>query len=311
MPPFSCPAVIVRYAPGARDLAFAWHFDSYVMHATALALERAVRYVEDRSRPRRVTRPLPHARKSAAGRRRFGTPLAYPPRPQSVPVSRRYVPNRSPAYHFKRLVALLAWVALPTGTARAQADSSTASLGAPARSGTLGLSAIGAFSVHAGAARVQRGYSAGSLGGTMDFGYLRSRRVRVVADLTYLLTTPRTEVVESEQATYRDVFRDLSAHVAFTVHANDPSRRLSPYLVAGGGVDVLSSSFNSLTIDTRYNSNNFSLLGAMGARLRLGAASRRALTVELRGVLAHEVRRAAVHVGLATLFNDLAPGGSR
>jgi hypothetical protein len=33
--------------------------------------------------------------------------------------------------------------------------------------------------------------------------------------------------------------------------------------------------------------------------------------VELRGVLAHEVRRAAVHVGLATLFNDLAPGGSR
>ncbi len=182
----------------------------------------------------------------------------------------------------------------------AQADSAVAT------TTTVGLSAVGALTVHAGVARLQRGYTGGSLGGSLDFGYLRSRRVRVAADLTYLLTSPRTERVESENATYRDVFRDLSAHVAFAFHANDPSSRVSPYLATGVGVDVLSSSFNSLTIDSRYNSNNFSLLGALGTRVRLGAEGRRAITLELRGVAAHNVRRAAAHLGVTTLFNDLA-----
>lgn len=209
-----------------------------------------------------------------------------------------------PSISRRLLLAVVVLSLHPVGAARAQADSTPALPAAPGPA-TIGLSAIGAFGVHAGIARVQRGYSAGSLGGTLDFGYLRARRVRVVADLTYLLTAPRTEYVESENATYRDVFRDLSAHVAFAFHANDPSRRLSPYLLAGGGVDVLSSSFNSLAIDTRYNSNNFSLLGALGTRVRLGEASRRALTVEVRGIAARNVRRAAIHLGVATLFNDL------
>jgi hypothetical protein len=239
-----------------------------------------------------------------AGALAWATPY---PRPASLPASpaigarlRRPVPSLAPS---RRLLVVVALSLLQAGEARAQADS--AAVPTP-RASTLGLSAIGAFTVHAGAARVQRGYSAGSLGATLDLGYLRTRRVRVVGDVTYLLTAPRTEVVPSEGATYRDVFRDLSAHAAFAFHANDPSRRLTPYLLAGAGVEVLSSSFNSLAIDTRYNSNNFSLLGALGARLRVGAGSRRALTLELRGVAAHHVRRAAVHVGLSTLFNDLS-----
>lgn len=203
------------------------------------------------------------------------------------------------------VVALAALAVVPPSAALAQSDSAATTTGA-AGATTLGLSAIGAFTVHAGAARVQRGYAAGSLGGSMDFGYLRSRRVRLVADLTYLLTVPRTVRVESENATYRDVFRDLSGHVAFAFHANDPSNRLAAYALAGGGVDVLSSSFNSLTLDSRYNSNNFSLLGAVGTRVRLGAASPRALSLEVRGIAARNVRRAALHVGVMTLFNDLA-----
>lgn len=193
----------------------------------------------------------------------------------------------------------------PASALRAQTDAAPANPTRGASEPTLGLAAIGAFTVHAGMARVQRGFSAGSIGATADFGYLRSRRVRVLADLTYLLTAPRTERVESEGRTYRDAFRDLSGHVAFAFHANDPHGRVSPYLMTGAGVDILSSSFGSLTLDTRYNANNFSLLAAAGTRVRLGGEGKRALQLEVRGVQAHNVRRLSVQVGVAALFNDL------
>jgi len=202
-----------------------------------------------------------------------------------------------------RLVAaaLLA-ILSPTFAARrahAQGDSVNT------RRGTnLGLAAIGAVTAHVGGARIERGFRALAGGLTVDFGHLASPRVRLVTDATYLLTSKRTERVETEGKSFRDNFRDLSGHIALAAHAS-PAARLSPYVAAGVGVHVLSSSFGSLSIDTRYNSNNFGLLGAAGVRTRLGAGQRRALDLEVRAIQARNVRRVSLHVGLAALFNDL------
>ncbi|MBK8648310.1 MAG: hypothetical protein IPN16_17560 [Gemmatimonadetes bacterium] len=198
------------------------------------------------------------------------------------------------------LAVLLCTVPIAPRIAVAQGDSLP-----PPPSSNLGLAAIGAVTMHGGWASIQHGFHAGQLGGTVDFGYLTSRRIRLVADATYLLTLPHEETVASEERTYRNVFRDLSAHLALAFHATSPSARFAPYLATGVGVHVLSSSFGSLAIDTRYNTNNFGLLAAVGARVRVGASGRRAMQVEVQTLQARNVRRVAVTVGVAALFNDL------
>jgi len=183
----------------------------------------------------------------------------------------------------------------------AQRDSTVS---APSRT-SLGLSAVGAMTVHGGWASVQRGYRAASAGATLDFGHFASNKVRLVTDVTYMLTAPHEERVEDEGRTYRDVFRDLSADISIAVHPIAPTTRFSPYVSGGVGVHVLSSSFGSTVIDTRYNTNNFGVVAAAGARLRVGGSGRRGLQVEMRAVNARNVRRVSVHLGVAALFNDL------
>lgn len=198
------------------------------------------------------------------------------------------------------LLALSLPLLLSPRIARAQRDSLPSD--APSN---LGLAAIGSVAVHGGWASIEQGFHAAEVGGTVDFGYLRSRRVRLIADLTYLLTFPHEETVASEGETYRDVFRDLSAHLSLAFHATPPTARVSPYLLTGVGVHVLSSSFGSTAIDTRYNTNNFGLLAGVGTQIRVGGSGRRALQVEIQTMQARNVRRVGVTVGVAALFNDL------
>lgn len=223
------------------------------------------------------------------------------PAPASSPF-----PSHSPRLHDFRLPRPLASLALCCATllvpiaAEGQGDS------IPART-HLGLAAVGALTAHASFAALQREYRALGAGATVDFGYIRSPRVRLLADVTYLRTFPRTEFIQAENRSYRDDFRDLSGTVAFAFHANRPTASLSPYVMAGIGVHVLSSSFGSAVIDRRYNTNNYGLLAAAGARLRTGTGGRRALLVEARRVMAHDVGRVSFHLGLSSLFGDLAP----
>jgi hypothetical protein len=170
----------------------------------------------------------------------------------------------------------------------------------------VGLSAVGALTVHGSYASIQRGYRGPAVGATTDFGYIASRRLRLLADIGYLRTLPETEFVASENRSYRDVFRDLSGTLALALHLNEPTSRVTPYVAGGVGVHVLSSSFGSLAIDTRYNTNNFGALAAAGARLRTGATSRRAVQLEVRRVVASNVSRTSMHLGLAYLLGDLA-----
>lgn len=174
-------------------------------------------------------------------------------------------------------------------------------------SGThVGLAAVGALTVHAGAASIQRGYHGLAAGTTIDFGHIRSPRLRLLADVTYLHSFPKTELIPTENRSYRDVFRDLSGTLALAFHLNAPAARLSPYVATGIGVHVLSSSFGSPVIDRRYNTNNFGLLAAAGARLRTGTGGRRALLIEARRVMSHDVSRTSIHLGVSSLFGDLA-----
>lgn len=169
----------------------------------------------------------------------------------------------------------------------------------------LGLAAAGALVVSGAWGSIERGFHAVALGTMVDLGHFRSRRVRLLADLEYLLTLPHEERVETEGRSYRDVFRDLSGHVAVAFHGNAPTSRVSPYVASGVGIHVLSSTFGSIPIDQRYNTNNFGLLAAAGMRIAIGSGGRRALQLEVRGLQARDVRRLSVHAGVATLFNDL------
>lgn len=203
----------------------------------------------------------------------------------------------------RRLAAtLLASAALLALPSRASAQGDT--LQPPART-NVGLDAIGAVTASAGWASVENGMHAWQVGTRVDFGYLGSRRVRLMADVQYLLSLPHSEYVPSEGKNYRNVFRDLSAHLSFAVHPAPPTARVAPYLAAGVGVHVLSSSFGSLTIDTRYNTNNFGLREAVGVRVGMGGGGRRALTLEVESVQARDVRRVALTLGVTGLFNDL------
>lgn len=212
--------------------------------------------------------------------------------------------RRSTATCLTRVIlatALVATALLLPARAVAQGDSTAAS-------SRVGLSSVGALTLHASFAAIQRDYQGVALGATTDFGYIRSRRVRLLADLTYLRSFPETEFVASENRSYRDVFRDLTGTLALALHLNDPSARVSPYVAGGVGVHVLSSSFGSLAIDTRYNTNNFGLMTAVGTRVRTGEGrrGRRAVQLEVRRVLSQDVSRWSVQLGLAALLGDLA-----
>jgi hypothetical protein len=199
--------------------------------------------------------------------------------------------------HLERSVRLTLAVAALTavagaGVARAQDGGG----------GAFGIRAIGAAGLHAGGARVERGADAFEVGGRLDIGHFPGRRVRVVADVAFLRTLPYEEFVAEEEATYRDVFYDLSGHVMLQWMLVDPSHRVVPYATTGVGVHALTSSFGSIIIDQRYNSNNFGLRGSAGLRVRVG--SRRALMAEYAGVLARNVSRGTVLIGLEWLFGD-------
>jgi hypothetical protein len=168
----------------------------------------------------------------------------------------------------------------------------------------LGLSAAAAFGGHIGHSWVERGARALEGGLHLDLGHFSSRQLRLTTDVSYLRAFPFEERVETEGKSYRDVFFDLSGHVALSWYARPVAARVNPFVTAGVGIHVLSSSFQSLTIDSRYNTNNFGLNGGAGVRLRVG--ERRALVAQVVRVQARSVSRSTLQLGVEALFNDLA-----
>lgn len=172
----------------------------------------------------------------------------------------------------------------------------------------LGLTAAAAFGGHLGYSWVERGATAAEGGIHLDLGHFSSRRLRLTTGLSYLRSFPYEERIETEGKDYRDVFFDLSGEVALAWYARPTAARVNPFVSAGVGMHVLSSSFQSLTIDARYNTNNFGVHGAAGVRVRAG--ERRALVARLARVQARSVSRTTLQLGVEALFNDLT-GGQR
>ena len=176
---------------------------------------------------------------------------------------------------------------------------------AAAAGSTVGLRGVGALAVQGGYARVERGLDAVEASATLDLGHFASNRVRLAADLGFLRTLPFSEFIVADDTTYRNVFYDLSGHVVLKVLASDPSRGVVPWVSLGAGVHVLTSTFGSIPIDVRYNTNVFGLRAATGVRVRAGSSGRRALVIEASALAAREVNRVGVRAGMEWLFGDL------
>ncbi len=166
----------------------------------------------------------------------------------------------------------------------------------------LGLRALGAFSLTARGIRDERDVTGMEAAAELDLGHLPSRRVRVGTEVAFMRTRLFDEYVQQDDASYRDVYHDLSIHVLVTLLMRDPARTIVPYVGAGTGVHVLTSAFGSIPIDVRYNTNVFGLRGAAGLRLR---GSTRAVRIETSAVLAREVSRATVGLSFDWLLGDL------
>lgn len=173
--------------------------------------------------------------------------------------------------------------------------------------GTLGLRGVGYVLVHGGAARLPRNGRAAEAGIALDLGHFPVARFRLIGDAAFLRTVGYREYVEAEDREYRRPFYDLSGSVLVAVDARAPRSEgvpgFNPYLAAGVGVHALTSSFGTVSLDRRYNTNVFGVVAAMGTRIRFGG--RRLLRVEARAVGAKSVRRVSLHLGTGILFNDL------
>lgn len=168
---------------------------------------------------------------------------------------------------------------------------------------SLGLRAIGLVGLKAAGGRAERGYRTAEGGIVVDLGHFSSRRVRLATEVAYLRTLRRGEYVPAEDSSYSGVFYDLSGHLMLHVTATDPGGKLVPYIATGVSVHALTSSFGSIPIDLRYNTNVFGLRALGGVRVR--AWRRRAVSVEWDATLAKEVSRWSVRVGVDHLLGDL------
>jgi hypothetical protein len=211
---------------------------------------------------------------------------------------------------FSALPALLAIIPLANGEAQKPNRPVPATLSPAATTAkaaaALGLSATAALGVHAGYVLMERDIHGYEVGATLDLGHFASRRVRLATELSFMRSNPHSERVETEGKTYRAIIQDLNGGVNLNFLLREPTSRFVPFVSGGIGLHALSSAFESLTIDTRYNTNNFSVQAYAGVRIRTGAASRRAVTLAVQRVQANDVSRTSFRIGLDALFNDLA-----
>ena len=169
-------------------------------------------------------------------------------------------------------------------------------------SANIGLQAVGAIGIFGGPARLERS-SRGQEGGLLlDLGWLRGRSLRLQGELS-ILRASLTEFVEVEDSTFHGDFYDLSGSVS-AIWLTSHSARVSPYALAGLSVHALSSAFQTVVLDRRYNANRFGSHVGAGIRLRLGS-TRQVLFVEGRRIIADEVDRTVVRFGGLVLMGDL------
>jgi hypothetical protein len=166
----------------------------------------------------------------------------------------------------------------------------------------VGLHAVGAVGIQGGVARLERSSKGQEVGLLLDLGWLRGQSLRLQSEVSVLRAT-LTEFVEVEDSTFHGDYFDLSGSLTM-IWLTGHDAKVSPYALAGLSVHALSSSFQTLALDRRYNANRFGSHIGAGIRVRLGG-TRQALFVEARRVIADEVDRSVVRLGGLVLLGDL------
>ena len=169
------------------------------------------------------------------------------------------------------------------------------------RSSNLGLAAVGAIGVQGSIAwleREDRGYELGVLA---DIGWTGAPSLRLQAELDFM-AAHLVETVEIEDRTFRGPFFDLAGSVSAVFLA---SGRTAPYLLGGVSVHALSSDFGTLSLDRRYNTNQFGVVAGAGLRIWTGDAGRQIIAIEARRVISENVDRTLLRIGFLHAFNDL------
>jgi hypothetical protein len=151
---------------------------------------------------------------------------------------------------------------------------------------------------------MQRSIPSGDVGAQVDLGYVRSPRVRLTAELEFLRGELR-EFVPEDDRTFDGPIYDMSGSMLAVFLGGGPGSRTVPYVHAGVSVHALSSSLGTLSLDERYNTNNFGFVGGAGIRFWLGREGRSGVFVEGRYVLVEDVRRTAFRLGFLLFQNDL------
>jgi hypothetical protein len=191
------------------------------------------------------------------------------------------------------LSALLAILvgAMPTAARAQQVDSEP----------QLGLGASSALTLHVGVGQMKHASLGTELGGSLDLGWVATRRVRLSVGVDYLaMTIDRADSLGVRERGDGYVFTAFADVNAFSSLA----RRLSAYGGVGFGVDAIGTQISNEQIGAIYNTNVFDLHAQVAALYRV--TPRGHLTIEARATGARIVRRVGVRIGYAWFYNQLA-----
>ena len=191
------------------------------------------------------------------------------------------------------ITAALAWLSLTAIPVCARAQDTPQA--------RLGLAATGATTFTLGLATLRAADPSFEGGLSLDLGRVQPR-LRLVLDLEYLNGHLSRKDSLGERA--RGRFYDASAHIGLR-WIGRLGELAAPYGSLGLGVHVLGSSTGNPEIDELYNRNVLGIHGALGFYSPLTQDGRRALSLEVRGVGAQNVRRASVRLGYTMFFRDL------
>ncbi|MEP7347675.1 MAG: hypothetical protein ABI877_20565 [Gemmatimonadaceae bacterium] len=177
-------------------------------------------------------------------------------------------------------------------------------VGAQEKKAQLGLRAAGGLGVFVGGGRAIHDLPGGEGGALLDLGWVWSPRVRLVGDASWFIGSLH-EFVEQDDEHFSGPVFDLSSTVSLMALSGSATARQTAYASFGVSIHALSSSFNSIPLDQRYNANRFGVAAAIGGRVWVGPEGTRALFTELRGTSVSELHRWTIRAGFIHNFRPL------
>jgi hypothetical protein len=198
--------------------------------------------------------------------------------------------------------ALASCLLVPAIAEAQQADTAKAASAKEGDGTRLGLAATGLVGIAGGPALLAQGNEAIDGAAIIDLGWIGSKRVRLVGDVSFLSALSPT-LVEPTGAQRQARFYDFS--VATTVEYVFPTAgRLEPYAGAGVAVHALASASGIIDFDLLYNTNLFGVHAVAGVIAALTRDGRIGAQIETRIIGVHRVGRGELRVGLVRYLGD-------